>query len=111
MVCVFDILRAVRVARFESVSESQPNRVIKCHFQLPPGVSNDYTDPGTSDDQYPQEQRRDDTSSRITQLLVYSLFLMRRETGVLSVKRMIICNGMCSLILKGMTSQCNPSEK
>ena len=29
-VCVFDVLRAVRIARFESVSEFQPNRTIQC---------------------------------------------------------------------------------
>ena len=30
-VCVFDVSRAVRTARFESASESQPNRTIQCH--------------------------------------------------------------------------------
>ena len=30
-VCVFDASRAVGVARFESVSESQPHRTIQCH--------------------------------------------------------------------------------
>ena len=30
-VCVFDVPRAVGIARFESVSDSQPNRTIQCH--------------------------------------------------------------------------------
>ena len=30
-VCVFDVSRAVGIARFESVSESQPHRTIQCH--------------------------------------------------------------------------------
>ena len=29
--CVFDVSRAVGIARFESVSESQPHRTIQCH--------------------------------------------------------------------------------
>ena len=30
-VCVFDVSRATGIARFESVSESQPHRTIQCH--------------------------------------------------------------------------------
>ena len=30
-VCAFDVSRAVGIARFESVSESQPHRAIQCH--------------------------------------------------------------------------------
>ena len=30
-VCVFDVSQAIGIARFESVSESQPNRAIQCH--------------------------------------------------------------------------------
>ena len=30
-VCVFDVSRAARIARSESVSESQPHRTIECH--------------------------------------------------------------------------------
>ena len=30
-VCVFDVSWAIGIARFESVSESQPNRTLQCH--------------------------------------------------------------------------------